>query len=72
MLHKFSINVNVPSLPCWRLHVKNISLIREQVKKSEDINLSDVNRSEIANWLWNNLPYKGWAGLVCGYTEKIQ
>ena len=34
--------------------LKNISFIREQVEKREDINLSDANRSKIANWLWNN------------------
>ena len=54
MLHNLCIDVNDPCLPRWRLHVKNISLIREQVEKREDINLSDANRSKIANWLWNN------------------
>ena len=34
--------------------LKNISFIREQVEKNEDINLSDANRSKISNWLWNN------------------
>ena len=34
--------------------LKNISFIREQVEKREDINLSDANRFKIANWLWNN------------------
>ena len=72
MLHNLCIDVNDPCLPRWRLHVKNINLIREQVEKRRDINLSDVNRSKIANWLWNNKPYKGCARLVCGDTEKIQ
>ena len=54
MLHNLCIDVNDPCLPGWRLHVKNINLIREQVEKRRDINLSDVNRSKIANWLWNN------------------
>ena len=54
MLHNLCIDVNDPWLPRWRLHVKNINLIREQVEKRRDINLSDVNRSKIANWLWNN------------------
>ena len=45
MLHNLRINVNGPYLPRWRLHVKNITLIREQVEKREDINLSDANRS---------------------------
>ena len=54
MLHNLCIDVNDPCLPRWRLHVKNISLIREQVRKREDINLSDANRSKLANRLWNN------------------
>ena len=54
MLHNLCINVNDPCLPRWRLHVKDNSLIREQVGKREDINLSDPNHSKIANWLWNN------------------
>ena len=54
MLHNLCIDVNDPCLPCWRLHVKNISLTREQVVKREDVNLSDANRSNIVNWLWNN------------------
>ena len=54
MLHNLCIDVNDSRLPRWRLHVKNISLIREQVEKREDINLSNANRSEIGNWLWNN------------------
>ena len=54
MLHNLCIDVNDPCLPCGRLHVKNISLTREQVVKREDINLSDANRSNIVNWLWNN------------------
>ena len=54
MLHNLCIDVNDPFSPRWRLHVKNINLIREQVEKRRDINLSDVNRSKIANWLWNN------------------
>ena len=54
ILHNFYIDVNDPYLPRWRLHVKNISLIRGQIEKREDINLSDANRSKIANWLWNN------------------
>ena len=33
---------------------KNTNFIREQVEKGDDINLSDANRSKIANWLWNN------------------
>ena len=35
MLHNFCIDVNDPYLPRWRLHVENISLIREQAEKSE-------------------------------------
>ena len=54
MLHNLCIDVSDPCLSRWRLHVKNISLIREQVEKREDISLSDANRSKIANWLWNN------------------
>ena len=54
ILHNFCIDVNDPYLPRWRLHVKDISLIRGQIEKREDINLSDANRSKIANWLWNN------------------
>ena len=54
MLHNLCIDVKDPCLPRWRLHIKNISLIREQVEKREDINLSDANRSKIAKWLWNN------------------
>ena len=54
MLHNFCIDVNDRCLPRWSLHVKNISLIREQIEKREDINLSDATRSKIANWLWNN------------------
>ena len=54
MLHNLCIDVNDPCLLRWRFHVKNISFIREQVEKREDINLSDANRSKIANWLWNN------------------
>ena len=49
MLHNLCIDVNDPCLPRWRLHVKNISLIREQVEKREDISISDANRSKIAN-----------------------
>ena len=45
MLHNLCIDVSDPCLSRWRLHVKNISLIREQVEKREDINLSDANRS---------------------------
>ena len=54
MLCNHRIDVNDHCLPCRRLHVKNISIIREQVEKREDTNLSDFNRSKIANWLWNN------------------
>ena len=54
MLHNLCIDVSDPCLSRSRLHVKNISLIREQVEKREDISLSDANRSKIANWLWNN------------------
>ena len=54
MLHNLCIDVSDPCLPPWRLHAKNISLIREQAEKREDINLSDAKRSKIANWLWNN------------------
>ena len=54
MLHNLCIEVNDPCLPRWRLHVKDISLIREQVEKREDIDLSDANRSKIENWLLNN------------------
>ena len=54
MLHNLCIDVNDPCLPRWRLHVKNISLIIEQVEKREDIDLSDANRSKIENWLLNN------------------
>ena len=49
MLHNLCIDVNDPCLPRWRLHVKNISLIREQVEKREDISISDADRSKIAN-----------------------
>ena len=48
------MDVSDPCLPHWRLHVKNIRLIREQVEKREDSNLSDANRSKTANWLSNN------------------
>ena len=51
MLRNHRIDVNDHFLPCRRLHVK---IIREQVEKREDINLSDFNRSKTANWLWNN------------------
>ena len=54
MLHDLCMNVSDPYLPRWRLLVKNISLIREQVEKREDINLSDSSHSKTANWLWNN------------------
>ena len=54
MLHNLCIDVNDRCIQHCRLNVKNISLIREQVEKREDINLSDANRSKIANWLWNN------------------
>ena len=54
MLNNLCIEVNDPCLPSWRLHVKDISLIREQVEKREDIDLSDANRSKIENWLLNN------------------
>ena len=54
MLHNLCIEVNDPCFPRWRLHVKDISLIREQVEKREDIDLSDANRSKIENWLLNN------------------
>ena len=54
ILHNLCIDVNDPCLPRWRLHVKNISLIREQVEKREYINFSDANRSKLANRLWNN------------------
>ena len=30
----------------WCLHVKNINLIKKQVEKKEDTNLSDANRSK--------------------------
>ena len=35
MLHNLCIDLNDPCLPRLRLHVKNISLIREQVEKRE-------------------------------------
>ena len=47
MLHNLCIDVSDPCLPRLSLHVKNINLIREQVVKREDINLSDANRSKI-------------------------
>ena len=37
MLHNICIDVNEPCLARWCLHVKNISLTREQVEKREDI-----------------------------------
>ena len=37
MLHNLCIDTDDPCLPRWRLHVNNISLIREQVEKSEGI-----------------------------------
>ena len=54
MLHNLCIDVNDPCLPRCHLHVKNTSLIRGQVEKREDIDLSDANYSKIVNWLWNN------------------
>ena len=54
MLHNLCIDINDPCLPRWHLHVKNTSLIRDQVEKREDIDLSDANRSKVPNWLWNN------------------
>ena len=54
MLHNLCIDVNDPCLLRWHFHVKDISFIRKQVEKREDINLSDANRFKIANWLWNN------------------
>ena len=54
MLHNLCIDVNDPCLPRCRLHVKNTSLIRGQLEKREDIDLSDANCSKIVNWLWNN------------------
>ena len=54
MLHNLCIDVNDPCLPHCRLHVKNTSLIRGQLEKREDIDLSDANCSKIVNWLWNN------------------
>ena len=50
MLHNLCIDVSDPCLPRWCLHVKNISLIREQVDKREGINLS-ANLYKISNWL---------------------
>ena len=35
MLHNLCIDFNDPCLPRLRLHVENISLIREQVEKRE-------------------------------------
>ena len=55
MLPNLCIDVSDPGLPRWRQEMsKNTNFIREQVEKREDINLSDANRSKIANWLWNN------------------
>ena len=71
ILHNLCIDVKDSCLPPWRLHVKNISLIRDQVEKREDINLSDANRSRISNWLWNNQLYKGWfAGILKRYNNS--
>ena len=37
MLHNLRIDIDDPCLPRWRLHVNNISLIRQQVEERKDI-----------------------------------
>ena len=54
MLHNLCIERNDPCEPRWKLEVKDIELFEKPLKRTEDSNESNLNRTEISNWLWMN------------------
>ena len=54
MLHNLCIEHNDPCEPRWKLEVKDIELFEKPLKRTEDSNESNLNRTKISNWLWMN------------------
>ena len=54
MLHNLCIERNDPCEPRWKLEVKDIELFEKPLKRTEDSNESNLNRTKISNWLWMN------------------
>ena len=55
MLHNICIELNDPCKSRWKLDVQNIDLIEKSVRRGEDSQESNLNRTKIPNWLWMNL-----------------
>lgn len=54
MLHNLCIERKDPCEPRWKLQVNEIGLFEKPLKRSEDCNESNLNRTKISNWLWMN------------------
>ena len=52
MLHNLCIERNDPCEPRWKLEVKDTELFEKPLKRIEDSNESNLNRTKISNWLW--------------------
>ena len=57
-LHNMCISVSDLFKTRWKLHVRDLGLIRKQIKCSEDTTESKLNRMNISNWLWMNYKSK--------------
>ena len=54
MLRNLCIEHNDPCEPRWNLEVKDIELVEKPLKRTEDSNELNLNRTKISNWLWMN------------------
>ena len=48
-LHNMCISVCDPCKPRWKLHVKDLGLMKKHIKRTEDTTESNLNRMEISN-----------------------
>ena len=53
MLHNLCIDHNDPCKPRWRLEVLQLGLVKRRGSRSENKEMSHLNRRKIWNWLWN-------------------
>ena len=53
-LHNVCIDEDDPCEPRWQLEVDDLALIRTRITRTENRDMSDLNRLKISNWLWLN------------------
>ena len=51
-LYSLCISVSDSCKPTWKLHVRDLGLIKKHVIRNESTVESNLNRVKISNWLW--------------------